>query len=391
MVDLTIEDSVTHDNWSAGCGSSQHGIYIANHQDQFARQAGILDKNIFVRRNLMYKNCYNGIQVNGRFNNVILEQNVSYNNESNSGFAFLSGVSHSTVRSNVTFNNNSVGITVFDYDDFCGYDPTGPCPYDQSYNLFENNTVYQTGFDPMTGQPLGSQTAFSIVNSSSNKAVDIGHNTFNNNTLVTYSPEGAGTFGYPMFRYDETAAPATSQFNNNLFFSTQGSPGTYNNVIQTKTGSTATYYTCATATAASGTALGSFTNCSNADPKFVAASPSYWNSPSLFNLALQSSSPAIRTGASVGTPTFDVLGSPAANPPSLGAYEVQAAPVTPAGPCDINGDGVVNTLDVQAATNQALGVNTCGTADLLRTGQCSVVGVQRVIIAVMGGTCKVGM
>jgi hypothetical protein len=58
--------------------------------------------------------------------------------------------------------------------------------------------------------------------------------------------------------------------------------------------------------------------------------------------------------------------------------------------CDLNGDGVVNSLDVQAAINQALGSTPCGTADLLQNGQCNVVDVQRVINATLGGVCRVG-
>jgi hypothetical protein len=59
-------------------------------------------------------------------------------------------------------------------------------------------------------------------------------------------------------------------------------------------------------------------------------------------------------------------------------------------PCDINGDGVVDQNDVTAAKNQALGIATCSTADLEQTGHCSVVGVQRVINAVNGQSCRVG-
>jgi hypothetical protein len=58
--------------------------------------------------------------------------------------------------------------------------------------------------------------------------------------------------------------------------------------------------------------------------------------------------------------------------------------------CDINQDGVVSTLDVDAAAKQALGTLPCNTADLQQTGVCSVVGVQRVVNAVLGGECKVG-
>jgi hypothetical protein len=62
-----------------------------------------------------------------------------------------------------------------------------------------------------------------------------------------------------------------------------------------------------------------------------------------------------------------------------------------AGPCDLNGDGVVNVVDVQIAILQALGITPCGNADLQGNGVCNVVDVQRVISAALGGACKVGL
>jgi hypothetical protein len=58
--------------------------------------------------------------------------------------------------------------------------------------------------------------------------------------------------------------------------------------------------------------------------------------------------------------------------------------------CDLNGDGKIDSLDVQLAINQALGMSPCTSADLQQTGTCSVVGVQRVINASLGGACKIG-
>jgi hypothetical protein len=64
---------------------------------------------------------------------------------------------------------------------------------------------------------------------------------------------------------------------------------------------------------------------------------------------------------------------------------------TPTGsPCDLNGDGVTNSADVQLAISQALGSTSCSTADLQHAGQCNVIGVQRVITASLGGSCVVG-
>jgi hypothetical protein len=58
--------------------------------------------------------------------------------------------------------------------------------------------------------------------------------------------------------------------------------------------------------------------------------------------------------------------------------------------CDLNGDGVVNVLDVQLATNQVLGYATCGSADLIGNGQCTIVDVQRIISASLGAACHLG-
>jgi hypothetical protein len=65
-------------------------------------------------------------------------------------------------------------------------------------------------------------------------------------------------------------------------------------------------------------------------------------------------------------------------------------PPTTVSLCDLNGDGQVNSSDVQIAINQALGVVACTNADLVGNGQCNVIDVQRVINASMGASCKVG-
>jgi len=226
-----------------------------------------------------------------------------------------------------------------------------------------------------------------------NKIGDLGHNTFRNNIMVMYTQGGGAGSGFPSFRYDDAVYPSTSTYTNNVFYSLYPPAGTYTNVIQTVgAGGVVTTYTCSTATAGSGTTFGSFSGCQNADPKFVAASPSSWNSPSSFDLRLQSSSPALHAGASGGVPTYDLVGNPFVYPPSIGASESTGPPppLPPPSSCDINRDGVVNVLDWTAAVNQFLGVTPCGTADLLGNGQCNAVDVERVIIAIMGGSCRIG-
>jgi hypothetical protein len=54
--------------------------------------------------------------------------------------------------------------------------------------------------------------------------------------------------------------------------------------------------------------------------------------------------------------------------------------------CDLNRDGVVNTLDVQLAVKMALGLAPC-TANVAGAGVCDTVMIQRVIIADLGATC----
>jgi hypothetical protein len=59
-------------------------------------------------------------------------------------------------------------------------------------------------------------------------------------------------------------------------------------------------------------------------------------------------------------------------------------------PCDVNLDGAVNSLDVNAATNQVLGLVACTNADLNGAG-CSVVDLQRIVTAALGGECRTGL
>lgn len=56
-------------------------------------------------------------------------------------------------------------------------------------------------------------------------------------------------------------------------------------------------------------------------------------------------------------------------------------------PCDLNGDGTVNSSDVKLAANMAVGLAPC-TANIAGPGICSAVTVQRVANAsAAGGTC----
>ncbi len=54
--------------------------------------------------------------------------------------------------------------------------------------------------------------------------------------------------------------------------------------------------------------------------------------------------------------------------------------------CDLNGDGAVNILDVQLATNMSLGLVPC-TANIAGAGVCGILVIQRVVNAVISGSC----
>ncbi len=61
---------------------------------------------------------------------------------------------------------------------------------------------------------------------------------------------------------------------------------------------------------------------------------------------------------------------------------------TASSPCDLDGNGVVNIVDVQIAVNEVLGLAPC-TMNLDGTGVCDATDVQRVVTAALGGPCVV--
>jgi chitodextrinase len=494
LVNITIEDSVFHDN--NGLGSGAHGLYIGSR--------GAVSSNVTVRRVLCYNNDVNGMQFNGRVTNLIVEQNMFHSNLS-SGLTFENGVSHSFVRSNLFFNNASAGfnMAIYDYDGQSNCVPiTGAncncnnanepyCPYDENYNLIENNSFYSGGID--RAGAFSGYGPVTINQQDYSFPRDVGHNTFRNN-IFSGGPDSLHTSIFQYWNNDTTLGGgpettptaelawwATNTFDHNVMYALPSASTTNVASFFDRHGSAYTTYTCSTMAGITTFPNSTATDCKNVNPQYTAASPTYYNSPSSFNLAPAAGSPAIGAGSSVGAPLTDVWGSTRPSPPSIGAVEPgggvsgvpvvsslacsptflganetsnctvtlnQAAPTggatvglstntasltTPQavvvaagsptatfpaaagtisnnGPaivtttlngssqtasvtllgCDLNGDGVVNNLDVQIAVNQALGISPCGTADLRQNSQCSVVDVQRVANAASGRACRIG-
>src|SRR5271165_1338137 len=79
--------------------------------------------------------------------------------------------------------------------------------------------------------------------------------------------------------------------------------------------------------------------------------------------------------------------------PALGALLFAPACVeagTAAGPCDLNGDGVVNVVDVQQAADMSAGLLSC-TANIEGYYVCNADVVTRIVNAALGSVCITGV
>jgi len=108
----------------------------------------------------------------------------------------------------------------------------------------------------------------------------------------------------------------------------------------------------------------------NGSPWYLSGAPdSRWSDDDLHNLTQL-------TGAD-----FEVVD---VSPFMINANSAQAAS------CDVNDDGVVNLLDVQAEVDASLGVGACTIGDVNGDGVCNVIDVQRVVQAALGLGCRIG-
>jgi hypothetical protein len=96
------------------------------------------------------------------------------------------------------------------------------------------------------------------------------------------------------------------------------------------------------------------------------------------------------SGVIAGTPAATGVTNVTISATNAGGTGSATLTITVASPCDLNGDGVVNSTDVQLSLNATLGTVPCGAQDLDGNGKCDVVDVQRVIEAALGSACRVG-
>jgi hypothetical protein len=397
LLSLVAENNLIHDT---GPSTGQHCLYWGTYGTNSALLAGY---DLVLRRNICYNAMYNGFHLNGMMSNVLVEQNLIYNAPI-SGISAQMGVSNSIFRGNIIIDAQNASLEFSNYNSGdCGQGITSEhCPHDQTGNTIENNTFYQSGNvapTSATGSSCPSGIAFCnqanvyVLNWSVGELGDLGHNTFRNNIFVNFGSNNR----YSELQYFNGNGDyscnsicrgwlASTVFDHNIFFHADGAGGV--GILSAGAGSDPSPYTCSTASAVT-----TMTNCITADPKFVAAAVAYWNSISSFNFRLQPSSPAAGSGGDTETEVYDLFGNAFVSPRSIGGYAAASSSSATGysySACDINHDGVLNISDVQLAINQVLGTNSCTTADLLQNSQCSVVDVQRVIQAVLGGPCIVG-
>jgi hypothetical protein len=336
LIDWTVEYSVLHDDNCPSSCNTPHGIYLGSHAAAYA------GSNLTIRRNLIFRNSYNGIHWNGLMTGAFIDQNVIYDNGV-AGMDIQNGLQNSYIRSNLVFNN-AKEISIDNYSGNCpgqvGYDsssPTENCPNDQTGNLIENNTIYHTGnanlsnpgANPDAGCPAGinycAKWGIAIANTTSPLVGNLGSNVYRNNVIASYGNNNSAA-GVPVIFYEPGSGSnimcdstclgwvSSSTFDHNQFWQSDGKGGT--NVYWASSN-----YTCSSAGS-----ITTSTSCADGDPQFAAETITSWNVESYFDFRLLPASPALHAGTTTGIPNYDAAGrayaenGPGSNP-SLGALE----------------------------------------------------------------------
>jgi hypothetical protein len=320
---ILIEDSTWHDNNTNG---GQHGVYLGTRGTE-------VSLNNVIRRNLFFNNAWNGIHANGAMSAMVMEQNISYGNGI-ANYDWQNGPINSIFRSNVSIAPGQSGalvLSVYDGNEGltgCGSGGTSTCvcnpanagaicAHDMTGNTFENFTTYGTATSFAGGSAVNIPSITVAQQSSCTTAWCLGRNLGSNtfrNIIAVANTDGSGAYMPIVYPQLGTGWPQSSTFDHMVLWDNDSAHMA--NVFGYGPGSSFGYqgYTCSSPP--SGVTLSS---CTNADPKFLNASPAYTPYSSLWNLNLQGSSPALATGTTTGVPTFDTYGNPFGATPSMGA------------------------------------------------------------------------
>jgi hypothetical protein len=362
-----------------GLGTPGQGGYIAC--------PGAGSQGTVIAGNIISNGTQTCIHANGPMTNLLIDSNLIYG--CGTGFNFQSGISHSTIQNNVI---HTTGVAVFQFNTYANSysSNTWQC-HDENYNVVANNTFFMDGqsFNSSlltsndAGWPAIEVADDGTCQTQASYTPDLGHNTYANNILVHDCGTNCVDYKGPVIRYlgsNATTYLQTDTYANNLLNNFDTSTSIIDPLGNNSPQNCAWFVSRANVPGASGNICGS-------NPDFVAANPQWSTTPGSWNLAVSSSSSALAAGLASDAPTYDIMGIARATPPTIGAYEHISVPSSA---CDLNGDGIVNAVDVQIAINQALGIVPCGSADLQNNGTCNVVDVQRVIVAALGEACLVG-
>ena len=207
--------------------------------------------------------------------------------------------------------------------------PGAICSHYMTGNLIENFTHYGT----TTGLGGGSAVDVPAIVVAQNCTTawclgrNLGSNTFRN-IIAVVNTDGSGHYMPIVYPQTGTSWPQSSTFDHMVLWDNDSFHRT--NVFGYGLGSSVGSFGYLGYSCSSPPPGVTLSNCTNADPQFLSASPTYSSSPSSFNFGLNSTSPAAGTGTTVGIPAFDLFGNPFGTTPSMGAIQqAQSTATTP--------------------------------------------------------------
>jgi hypothetical protein len=341
---LTIQNNYFHDLTPYG----EHNLYLGANPN--------ITTGLVIKNNIIAKAGLGGghnIHLNGRFTGAYIAANILYGAE-NETFGLQEGVNHSTFENNIVYTDIHGPFFFYDYAD---YSDSANIAFDQSYNVFRNNTFYYDGGDYYNqsancGMTIGRFSDFSgstcvknggtcsgltcsggtggscNYSNQTNASHDLGHNTFDNNVMVVgctgpWAAEAALRFDQDINGGGGLAWLQTDTFHNNVIYVN----GTYQYnflMVDDFTDSmnfvdgTSVSYTFAQFEAQLAAGLG--TNLQS-NPMLVAANPNWYNTPQNFNLQVQAGSPVIGAAFAADAPATDIMGKSRGSAPDIGAYQ----------------------------------------------------------------------
>jgi len=240
-----------------------------------------------------------------------------------------------------------------------------------------NNIIINGGKGPHPKDGPANYSCIYFPGGSNSGSVGSGNIDVFNNTLVNCGYSAAANLGGGGIVIGGSSPNTTMRLRNNIFSQSNGRPYIFYWASGPVSGSNNLYY-------GNGGAPSQTSASVTSDPKFTNLSQQ--------DVSLLSSSPAKDAGVTISSLVMDYRGVPRPQGAKfdIGALEyTDGTNTTPEVSCDVNSDGEVTEADSVLAKAQVLGSESC-TADLDGDTACTVIDLQRVINAQLGGVCRVG-